>query len=268
MQRQADRWGLAGKRVVLVPTMGALHSGHVNLVRRARKIASKNGIVVVSIYVNPLQFNDTTDLREYPRTLPADKHACKVAGVDVVFAPTNLYEVDSSAFVDEEELATNFEGRYRQGHFSGVMTVVAKLFNLVRPRHAVFGEKDFQQAVVLQRMVRDLNFPVKINIVPTVREADGLALSSRNVRLKGNLRQQAVVLWQAICVARAAGNTQADQLKRKLKRLIEKHPDVSVDYVEFVEAVSLQPVKRVTKGVRLLLAVNVGGVRLIDNAKL
>jgi pantoate--beta-alanine ligase len=132
----------------------------------------------------------------------------------------------------------------------------------------VFGEKDFQQAVVLQRMVRDLNIPVKINVAPTVREADGLALSSRNVRLKGNFRQQAAVLWQAICAARAAGNTKADQLKRRLKRLIEKHPDVSVDYVEFVDAVSLQPVKRVTKGVRLLLAVNVGGVRLIDNAKL
>ncbi len=267
MQRQAICWQREGMRVVLVPTMGALHAGHLSLVRRARKIASKNGIVVVSIYVNPLQFNDSTDLRKYPRTLAADKRACKVDGVDVFFAPTNLYEADSSAFVDEGALVKNFEGRYRPGHFSGVMTVVAKLFNLVQPSHAVFGEKDFQQAAIIKRMVRDLNMPVIIDVGPTVREADGLALSSRNVHLKGSLRKQATVLWQAICAARAAGNTKADQLKRKLKRIIGSQPDVSVDYIELVEAVSLKPVKRVKKGVRLLLAVNVGGVRLIDNAK-
>lgn len=254
--------------VVLVPTMGALHAGHMSLIRRARKSAAKNGIVVVSIYVNPLQFDDPADLRKYPRTLSADKRACKLDGVDIVFAPTNLYAPDSSAFVDEGALTINFEGQYRPGHFSGVMTAVAKLFNLVQPSLAVFGEKDFQQATILKRMVRDLNLPVIIDVGPTVREADGLALSSRNVQLKGNLRKQAAVLWQVICAARAAGNTKAVPLKRKLKRLIENQPDVSVDYVEFVEAVSLQPVKRVTKGVRLLLAVNVGGVRLIDNAKL
>jgi len=268
MQRQALLWQREGIRVVLVPTMGALHAGHMSLVRRAREIASKNGIVVVSIYVNPLQFDDSADLRKYPRTLAADKRACKGDGVDVVFAPTNLYEGDSSVFVNEGALTKFFEGRYRPGHFSGVMTVVAKLFNLVQPSHAVFGEKDFQQATILQRMVRDLNMPVKIIVGPTVREADGLALSSRNVHLKDNLRQQATVLWQAICAARAAGNTTTDQLKRKLKRIIGGQPDVSVDYIEFVEAVSLQPVKRVKKGVRLLLAVNVGGVRLIDSAKL
>ncbi len=268
MQRQALHWQREGVRVVLVPTMGALHAGHMSLVRRARKIASINGTVVVSIYVNPPQFDNLADLQKYPRTLAMDKRACKVDGVDIVFAPKKLYPLDSSVFVDEDALTNEFEGRCRPGHFSGVMTVVAKLFNLVQPGHAVFGEKDFQQAAVLQRMVRDLNMPVKIDIGPTVREADGLALSSRNIHLKGGLRQQAQVIWKAICVARAAGNTGAGQLKRRLKRLIGKQPDVSVDYVEFVEAVSLRPVKRVASGVRLLLAVNVGGVRLIDNAKL
>ena len=251
-----------------MPTMGALHAGHMSLIRLARKIASINGIVVVSIYVNPPQFDNVADLRKYPRKLAVDKRACKIDGVDVVFAPKNLYARGTSVFVDEDALTNEFEGRCRPGHFSGVMTVVAKLFNLVQPGHAVFGEKDFQQTAVLQRMVRDLNMPVKIDVGPTMREADGLALSSRNIQLKGSLRQQAAVLWQAICVARAAGNIGADHLKRRLKRLIENQPDVSVDYVEFIEAVSFRPVKRVTRGVRLLLAANVGGVRLIDNAKL
>jgi|TARA_B100001971_G_scaffold213442_1_gene246809 pantoate--beta-alanine ligase len=268
IQRQALRWQREGVQVVLVPTMGALHAGHMSLIRLARKIASINGIVVVSIYVNPPQFDNVADLRKYPRKLAVDKRACKIDGVDVVFAPKNLYARGTSVFVDEDALTNEFEGRCRPGHFSGVMTVVAKLFNLVQPGHAVFGEKDFQQTAVLQRMVRDLNMPVKIDVGPTMREADGLALSSRNIQLKGSLRQQAAVLWQAICVARAAGNIGADHLKRRLKRLIENQPDVSVDYVEFIEAVSFRPVKRVTRGVRLLLAANVGGVRLIDNAKL
>ena len=268
IQRQALRWQREGVQVVLVPTMGALHAGHMSLIRLARKIASINGIVVVSIYVNPPQFDNVADFRKYPRKLAVDKRACKIDGVDVVFAPKNLYARGTSVFVDEDALTNEFEGRCRPGHFSGVMTVVAKLFNLVQPGHAVFGEKDFQQTAVLQRMVRDLNMPVKIDVGPTMREADGLALSSRNIQLKGSLRQQAAVLWQAICVARAAGNIGADHLKRRLKRLIENQPDVSVDYVEFIEAVSFRPVKRVTRGVRLLLAANVGGVRLIDNAKL
>ena len=254
--------------MVLVPTMGALHEGHLSLIRKARARAGKGGVVVVSIYVNPLQFNMASDLQKYPRDLAADKRACRAEGVDLVFAPANLYADDASVVIEENDLAKGFEGEFRPGHFAGVMTVVAKLFNLVQPVVAVFGEKDFQQAAVIRRMVRDLSLPVKIAVVPTVRESDGLALSSRNVNLRGKARERARVLWEAIGVARAAGEVPVAGMKRKLKRLIEAGPGVMIDYVEVVDAESLRPLKRAVKGARLLLAATVGGVRLIDNAKL
>ena len=268
MQLQARRWQREGRRVVLVPTMGALHEGHLSLIRRARKRAGEEGMVVVSIYVNPTQFNDPKDLKAYPRALKADQQLCRAEGVDAVFAPETLYPEGASVEIAENELVLRLEGEHRPGHFAGVMTVVAKLFHLVQPTEAVFGEKDFQQAAVIRRMIRDLDFPVRLILGPTVREADGLAMSSRNVRLKGHLREQAAVLPAAVQLAKEFGEGSVAGLKRRLKRLMEAHPDVSVDYVEVVDAESLQPVRKAMRGTRLLLAARVGQVRLIDNTAL
>ena len=268
MQRQSRRWKREGRHVVLVPTMGALHEGHLSLIRRARKRAGEEGLVVVSIYLNPTQFNDSNDLKAYPRTLKADQQLCRAEGVDAMFAPETLYPEGASVKISENELALRLEGEHRPGHFAGVMTVVAKLFHLVQPTEAVFGEKDFQQVAVIRRMIRDLDFPVRLILVPTAREVDGLAMSSRNVRLKGRLREQASVLPAAIRLAKESVSDSVEGLKRRLKRLMEAQPDVSVDYVEVVDADSLRPVRKAVRGTRLLLAARVGPVRLIDNSAL
>ncbi len=268
MQRQAFDWRQAGRRVVLVPTMGALHDGHRSLINLARKKVKKGGVVVVSIYVNPAQFNDPQDLENYPRTLSSDKKICREESVDVVFAPNNLYKKEESVEVKENSLTTRLEGVHRPGHFAGVMTVVAKLFNLVLPNFSVFGEKDFQQVAVIRRMVRDLNYPVSILVGPTLREEDGLAMSSRNVLLTNDHRDQAAVLSRAIEFSRQSIGSRSSDLKRKLRRLIEKQPDAQVDYIEFVDTISLSPVTKVKKGSRILLAVKIGSVRLIDNGLL
>ena len=268
MQQQAMAWRAAGRRVVLVPTMGALHAGHFSLIRRARCSAGPDGVVVVSVYVNPTQFNDPADLKAYPRTLTADQRHCRMEGADAVFAPKTLFEKDASVMVVEGELAGRFEGEHRPGHFAGVLTVVAKLFQLVQPHEAVFGEKDYQQATLIRRMIRDLNFPVRLILAPTVRESDGLAMSSRNIRLTPTQREQAAVLPAAIHLARQSHGTSAGILKRRLRRLLESQPDVSVDYVEVVDAKSLKPLGKVARVSRLLLAARVGNVRLIDNTAL
>ena len=268
MQRQALDWRQAGRRVVLVPTMGALHDGHRSLINLARKKVKKGGVVVVSIYVNPAQFNDPRDLENYPRTLSSDKKICREESVDIVFAPNNLYKKEESVEVKENSLTTRLEGVHRPGHFAGVMTVVAKLFNLVLPNFSVFGEKDFQQVAVIRRMVRDLNYPVSILVGPTLREEDGLAMSSRNVLLTNDHRDQAAVLSRAIEFSRQSIGSRSSDLKRKLRRLIEKQPDAQVDYIEFVDTISLSPVTKVKKGSRILLAVKIGSVRLIDNGLL
>jgi len=268
MQRQAFDWRQAGRRVVLVPTMGALHDGHRSLINLARKKVKKGGVVVVSIYVNPAQFNDPQDLENYPRTLSSDKKICREESVDIVFAPNNLYKKEESVEVKENSLTTSLEGVHRPGHFAGVMTVVAKLFNLVLPNFSVFGEKDFQQVAVIRRMVRDLNYPVSILVGPTLREEDGLAMSSRNVLLTNDHRDQAAVLSRAIEFSRQSIGSRSSDLKRKLRRLIEKQPDAQVDYIEFVDTISLSPVTKVKKGSRILLAVKIGSVRLIDNGLL
>lgn len=268
MQRQAFDWRQAGRRVVLVPTMGALHDGHRSLINLARKKVKKGGVVVVSIYVNPAQFNDPQDLENYPRTLSSDKKICREESVDIVFAPNNLYKKEESVEVKENSLTTSLEGVHRPGHFAGVMTVVAKLFNLVLPNFSVFGEKDFQQVAVIRRMVRDLNYPVSILVGPTLREEDGLAMSSRNVLLTNDHRDQAAVLSRAIEFSRQSIGSRSSDLKRKLRRLIEKQSDAQVDYIEFVDTISLSPVTKVKKGSRILLAVKIGSVRLIDNGLL
>jgi len=258
--------------------MGCLHDGHLSLVRRARGCVGAKGRLVVSIYVNPTQFGPAEDFSRYPRDLKRDLKLCRGAGVDVVFAPDDqqMYPATDGAcstFVVEERLSRGMEGASRPTHFRGVITVVAKLFNLVQPAVAVFGAKDFQQAAIVTRMVRDLNFPVRIVVAPTIREPDGLALSSRNRYLAGELRTQAVALWQAIQRARAAVRAagrpvSAVALKQQLQRFIERQPAARVDYLEFFEPETLKPLARVTRGAHLALAVVIGDTRLIDNAAL
>jgi len=292
MQRLARKWQRAGRRIGFVPTMGYLHAGHLSLVQRARQAVGQNGIVVVSIYVNPTQFAPTEDLARYPRNLKRDLKMCRAAGVDVVFTPGDkeMYpdEIRSrrcesadvprfdnrgcGTYVVEESLSQTMEGAARPTHFRGVTTVVAKLFNLVLPDVAVFGAKDWQQAAVIKRMVKDLNFPVRIIVAPTWREADGLAMSSRNKYLAGDLRRQATVLWCGIQIARAAVKKlktyPAAKLKTAVKRLVECEPDARLDYVELFEPDTLSPVPTVKRGTHMALAVFVGKTRLIDNARL
>jgi pantoate--beta-alanine ligase len=276
MQRLAKQWQRNGTRVGLVPTMGFLHAGHLSLVARARKLVGAQGKVVVSIYVNPTQFAPNEDFSRYPRDFKRDAQLCRTAGVDVIFAPPDeqMYirtgNVPFSTYVVEETLSRGMEGAARPTHFRGVTTVVAKLFNLVQPGWAVFGAKDYQQAAIINRMVRDLNFPLKLVVAPIFREPDGLAMSSRNKYLDGNLRTQAVVLSQAIQKVRAAVRDSsrpipAARLKKDLKHFIEQQPDARLDYVEFFEPDSLLAVKEVTRGTHLALAVFIGRTRLIDN---
>jgi pantoate--beta-alanine ligase len=277
MQRLARRWRGEGTRIGFVPTMGYLHEGHLSLVRRARLAVGKAGRVVVSIYVNPAQFGPQEDLSKYPRDLQRDKRLCREAGVDVVFVPTDaeMYPPglrSQSTWVFEDRLSAFMEGRSRPTHFRGVTTVVAKLFNLVFPDVAVFGAKDYQQAAIIKRMVRDLNFPSKIIVSPTRREHDGLAMSSRNKYLLGNLRGQATVLYRSIQQARLAvrrtGAVDAARMKTELKRLVEQQPDATVDYIEIFDPETLQAVGKAKRGTHLALAVFIGKTRLIDNAGL
>jgi pantoate--beta-alanine ligase len=278
MQRLAKRWQTQGVRIGLVPTMGYLHDGHMSLVRRARKIVGARGRVVVSIYVNPTQFGPKEDLSQYPRDFARDKKLCRAAGVDIIFAPSNeaMYpsgEGGFSTFVVEEKLSQGMEGASRPMHFRGVTTIVAKLFNIVLPEVAVFGTKDFQQAAIIQRMARDLNFPVKIVVAATVREPGGLALSSRNKYLSADERQQALALWLAIeraqkLMRKSRKPISASSLKVGLRRLISARPAARVDYIEFFDAQTLQPTPKVIRGTHMALAVFIGKTRLIDNARL
>lgn len=279
MQRLALRWRRQGTRIGFVPTMGYLHDGHLSLVRQAQRRVGQQGKVVVSIYVNPTQFGPKEDFSKYPRDLARDLALCCSAGVDVVFAPTDgeMYLREGpgihSTYVVEDALSRVMEGASRPTHFRGVTTVVAKLFNIVLPDVAVFGAKDFQQAAIIQRMARDLNFPVKVVVAPTRREPDGLAMSSRNKYLIGTLRGQAVVLRQAIGLARQAVKAgkrplRAVLLRQRLRAFIERQPDARVDYIEFFDPATLQPVAEVRPDTRMALAVFVGRTRLIDNALL
>ena len=273
MQRQARRWQRLGRPVALVPTMGYLHQGHASLMERARKVAGKSGVVVASIYVNPTQFGPKEDFSKYPRDLAHDTKLCRAAGVDVLFTPADkeIYPAHFSTFVQEEKLSCGMEGVSRPVHFRGVTTIVAKLFNLVLPTIAVFGAKDFQQAAVVRRMVNDLNFPIKIVVAPTLREADGLAMSSRNKYLSPTQREQGVVLWQAIQHAQksVAGHAvPAARLKDEIARMVAEKPEARLDYVEFFDPETLQPAQEVRRGTQIALAVFMGKTRLIDNTLL
>jgi pantoate--beta-alanine ligase len=292
IQRLARKWQRAGTRIGLVPTMGCLHAGHLSLVKRARQATGKDGVVVVSIYVNPTQFGPKEDFSKYPRDLRRDLKLCRDAGVDVVFTPSDaeMYpgtvgsrrceSADKPRFdkrgygtyVVEEKLSRIMEGASRPDHFRGVTTVVAKLFHLVLPDVAVFCAKDWQQATIIRRMAADLNFPVRILVAPTVRERDGLAMSSRNQYLTGDLRAQATVLWCSIQIARATVKKlkafPVTKMRAAVKKLVECEPDARLDYVEFFDPDTLTPVANVTRGTQMALAVFIGKTRLIDNARL
>jgi pantoate--beta-alanine ligase len=277
MQKLARRWKRAGGKIGFVPTMGYLHDGHLSLVREARKRVGKSGVVVVSIYVNPTQFAPTEDLSKYPRDLQRDLKMCRGEGVDVVFTPgdAEIYpgkaEGKYSTYVVEENLGRVMEGAARPVHFRGVTTVVAKLFNIVLPDVSVFGQKDFQQAAIIQRMTRDLNFPVQIIVAPTRREADGLAMSSRNKYLDAEQRAQAVILFHALQAAKTAVAKKfvsAAKLKQDLREFLTAAPLARLDYVEFFDPETLQPVAQVKRGTHMALAVFFGKTRLIDNSQL
>lgn len=250
--------------------MGALHAGHIKLIRQARKLAGKRGTVAVSIFVNPTQFGPKEDFSKYPRTLATDKQLCRENGVDLLFTPVvaGIYADSHSTWVDELELSRTLCGKSRPGHFRGVCTVVAKLFNIIMPDKAVFGMKDFQQLAIIRQMVRDLNFPVEIVPAETVREPDGLALSSRNRYLEARERAQAPVIRQALLQAGLAvenGRTSAAFLKKNIVRQITNAPLATIDYVEIVDADTLQPVAKAGKNTLIAVAVFFGKTRLIDN---
>ena len=279
MQRLAGTWRRQGIRVGFVPTMGYLHEGHISLVQRARMCVGPSGMVGVSIYVNPTQFGPKEDLSRYPRDLDRDKRLCREAGTDVLFVPTDagMYpgkeQGGYSTYVVEENLSQVMEGAARPTHFRGVTTEVAKLFNLVQPEVAVFGAKDFQQAAIIQRMVQDLNFPVRVVVAPTRRESDGLAMSSRNKYLNPAQRTQAVALSQALrqareTVRRARHPVPASGLKSTLQKFIQQQPEARVEYIEFFEPETLRAVAEVRPGTQMALAVFVGATRLIDNGRL
>jgi pantoate--beta-alanine ligase len=259
-----------GKPRVLVPTMGALHKAHGELIRVARDAAGEDGEVAVSIFVNPLQFEPGSDYKRYPRPEKADEEFCRNAGVDLLFRPSTeeVYANDRSAFVEETSLSSTLEGKSRPGHFRGVCTVVAKLFNILAPDAAVFGEKDFQQLAVIRRMVRDLNFNIDIIAVPTVREEDGLACSSRNQYLNTEERKQATVLHKALKGAANAGEESVNEIVALARTIINEAPLARIDYVEVVDAETLEPVQSAGLNTVLLFAVSFGNTRLIDNIRL
>ena len=258
------------KRRVLVPTMGALHNAHGELIRVAREAAGRHGEVAVTIFVNPLQFAPGGDYDRYPRPEKADEEFCRDAGVDLLFRPSvdEVYAADRSTFVEETSLSTTLEGKSRPGHFLGVCTVVAKLFNLLEPDAAVFGEKDFQQLAIISRMVRDLNFNIEIIAVPTIREQHGLACSSRNRYLNAEERSQAAILHKALVVAKNAGKKSARDVVALARRVISEAPLARIDYVEVADAETLKPVEVVEPNTVMLMAVFFGKTRLIDNIRL
>ncbi len=259
-----------GRRIGFVPTMGYLHDGHMALVRLAR---ARSDIVVVSIFVNPTQFGPQEDLAKYPRDFERDEALCREAGTDIVFYPEakDIYLTGHSVYVVEESLSRGLCGATRPGHFRGVATVVAKLFNIVLPDVAVFGEKDGQQLRVIRRMVRDLNFPVEIVAGPTVREPDGLAMSSRNKYLGPEERRQALCLRRALDRAEALtrdGVRETGSIRAAMQQVIAEAPLARVDYIEIVDDATLEPVKTVARPAMAALAVFVGKTRLIDNTVL
>jgi pantoate--beta-alanine ligase len=270
MQREALRMRREGRRIGLVPTMGFLHEGHLSLIRRARPLCDR---LVVSLFVNPTQFGPSEDLAAYPRDFERDAALCAAAGVDILFAPAaeDMYRRGHSVYVDEGQLARGLCGAFRPGHFRGVLTVVAKLFNIVQPDLAVFGQKDAQQARLVEQMTRDLDFPVQILVAPTVREPDGLAMSSRNAYLSAAERAHATCLYRALRLAEqmvAQGGRDPGAVAEAMRRLIAGVPGADIEYVEIVDHETLQPAARIGGRTLVALCVRLGRARLIDNTML
>lgn len=267
MQTAAAGLRGAGKRLGFVPTMGALHEGHLALVRRARQ---ETDVTAVSIFVNPAQFGPDEDYRSYPRDLERDSALLRGEGVDLLFAPPveQIYPAGFQTYATVEPVGAPLEGQSRPGHFRGVATVVLKLFNIVQPDRAYFGQKDAQQCAVVRQLVRDLHLPVEIVVCPIVREPDGLAMSSRNAYLDPDERQAARVLYQSLCRARElmqGGERRAAVIAGEMRKLIEQEPRARLDYVAAVDADTFEPVERIGGRLVIPLAVRVGRARLLDN---
>jgi pantoate--beta-alanine ligase len=267
MQAASRAATVQGLTIGFVPTMGALHEGHLSLVRLARSRAS---LVVVSIFVNPLQFGPAEDFNQYPRTLEADCARLEAEGADIVFAPSTvqMYPAGATTAVYVEGLSEKLDGRSRPGHFRGVSTVVAKLFHIVQPAYAVFGQKDAAQVAVLRRMVRDLNMDIELIVAPIVREADGLALSSRNAYLTAEQRRQALVLHRALTQVETlagAGETRAAKLRAAALSVIASEPAALLDYFGIIDPDTLEPLEDTTQGALAAVAATFGSTRLIDN---
>lgn len=266
VRKQVKEWKKQGLTVGLVPTMGYLHEGHQSLMEAARK---ENDKVVVSIFVNPMQFGPTEDLAEYPRDLDHDAKLCEKVGVDLIFhpEPEEMYQPDFCSFVDMTELTEGLCGKTRPIHFRGVCTVVNKLFNIVQPDKAYFGQKDGQQLAVIRRMVRDLNMDIQIVGCPIIREEDGLAKSSRNTYLSAEERKAALILSKTIAFGKELAKTEKDAKKviAAMKEKIETEPLAKIDYVEAVDAISMQPAETLEGECMLAMAVYIGKTRLIDN---
>jgi pantoate--beta-alanine ligase len=270
MQEQAIAWRSAGAEIGVVPTMGALHGGHESLVARARR---ENQRVVVTVFVNPAQFAPNEDFASYPRPFDADRARLVALGVDAIFHPSvdQIYPPAFKTRVDPGPLGEVLEGKSRPGHFAGVLTVVLKLFNLTQPKRAYFGQKDFQQVVLVRQLVRDFGLPVRIVAVPTVRHSDGLAMSSRNTFLDASQRQVAPVVYRAITEAARAftnGETSPTRLERLTREALATTPGLAVDYAVVVDQTTLSPPERAIPGSVLAVAVKLGPIRLIDNVVL
>jgi pantoate--beta-alanine ligase len=265
---RAARASLVG--IGLVPTMGFLHEGHLSLIRAAR---ADNDTAVMSLFVNPAQFGPGEDFASYPRDTPRDLELAAGAGVDIVFMPSRdeVYPAGFATWLEVGSLTRRWEGEHRPGHFRGVATVVLKLFELVRPERAYFGEKDYQQLRVVTKMVSDLNVPVEVVPCPTVREPSGLALSSRNAYLSAARRQSASVVFRALVAGQhlaQAGRDDPEELISAMRKVLDEDPAVQLEYLAVVDELSLEPLERVRDGARVLIAVNYAGVRLIDNVRL
>ncbi|MFH1413861.1 MAG: pantoate--beta-alanine ligase [Candidatus Omnitrophota bacterium] len=256
-----------GESIGFVPTMGALHKGHISLIRNAHKGCD---LVVVSIFVNPAQFSPKEDFRRYPRNLMADTNICKREGVDIIFFPDagEMYPKNYKTYLEVDDLSQVLCGKFRPGHFRGVATVLTKLFNIVNPDFAYFGQKDALQAIITKRLVDDLNIPVKIKILPIIREMDGLAMSSRNIYLSRVQREEAAVLYQALRIAGSLikkGNRSSKEIIRRMRLLILKKKTARIQYVSIFDLKEFKPVKRIKGRILIALAVFFGKMRLIDN---
>ncbi len=267
MKKIADQLRKEGKIIGFVPTMGYLHEGHLSLVKIAKR---KSDVCVVSIFVNPLQFGPKEDYHTYPRNFKRDKKLLTALGVDIIFYPSEkeIYPEPCLTSVQVKKLSEGLCGRVRPGHFEGVATIVTKLFNIVKPHIAVFGQKDYQQAIIIKKMVKDLNFDIKIIIAPTIREKNGLACSSRNIYLNEKERKEATVLYQSLRLAKKMikeGERNSERIIKEMKKLITTKSSGKIDYIEIVDAKTLAPVKKISGKVCIALAVFFGKARLIDN---